>query len=97
MSDSSGRGILRFRLLGFLLCALSAVIILALIFFTYMAISEAFGSGPPYYGRSTNMDKWSNPVPILTCVNAFGLVLAGLLGWSGFRMLAQHSRGHARV
>lgn len=25
----------------------------------------AFGDGPPYYGRTTNMDKWANPLPFL--------------------------------
>ncbi|WP_210270283.1 hypothetical protein [Aureimonas sp. ME7] len=26
---------------------------------------EAYGSGPPYHGRTTNMDKWTNPLPWL--------------------------------
>lgn len=26
---------------------------------------ESFGPGPPYYGRTTNMDKWQNPLPLL--------------------------------
>ncbi len=26
---------------------------------------DAYGSGAPYYGRTTNMDKWENPLPWL--------------------------------
>jgi hypothetical protein len=43
--------------------------------FNVINLSEAFGSGPPYYGRMTNMDKWSNPVPALAAVDALGVLL----------------------
>lgn len=36
-------------------------------------IVGAFGDGPPYYGRTTNMDKWANPLPYLV---GFDLVIA---------------------
>lgn len=49
----------------------------------YDALVGAFGSGPPYYGRSTNMDKWENPIPTLIVVDAVALVVAFfLLRWS---------------
>lgn len=25
--------------------------------------TEMFGDGPPFYGRTTNMDKWDDPRP----------------------------------
>lgn len=38
-------------------------------------IAGAFGDGPPYYGRTTNMDKWGNPIPFLVI---FDFVVAGV-------------------
>jgi hypothetical protein len=32
-------------------------------------LEEAFGHGPPYYGRTTNMDKWHDPRPLLVAVD----------------------------
>jgi hypothetical protein len=47
---------------------------------TWDALQDAYGSGPPYYDRTTNMDKWSNPVPTLLCLDGVVLVLvAGVL------------------
>ena len=37
------------------------------------SLIEAYGSGPPYFGRTTNMDKWENPLPGLAMLD--GLVL----------------------
>ncbi len=45
------------------------------------ALEEAYGHGPPYYGRTTNMDKWSSPLPFLGAIDAVVLVLGiGLVG-----------------
>jgi hypothetical protein len=41
----------------------------------YVALTEAFGSGPPYYGQTTNMDKWSNPLPMLVAIDAAVLLV----------------------
>ncbi|WP_202815324.1 hypothetical protein [Aureimonas sp. AU12] len=30
-----------------------------------MTLIGAYGSGAPYYGRTTNMDKWTDPLPWL--------------------------------
>lgn len=32
-------------------------------------VTEAYGAGPPYYGRTANMDKWENPVPELLVID----------------------------
>jgi hypothetical protein len=45
----------------------------------YTNLVEAYGDGPPYYGRTTNMDKWSDPLPALVVVDLLVLVLIGLI------------------
>ncbi len=49
----------------------------------YDAIVGAFGDGPPYYGQSTNMDKWESPVSTLLIVDALALAIALIvMRWS---------------
>jgi hypothetical protein len=38
-------------------------------------VEEAFGDGPPYYARTTNMDKWQDPRPLLVAID----VVAGTM------------------
>jgi multisubunit Na+/H+ antiporter MnhC subunit len=40
------------------------------------SLVEAYGSGPPYFGRTTNMDKWSSPLPALLMLDALVLLIA---------------------
>lgn len=42
-------------------------------------LEEAYGAGPPYYDRTTNMDKWVNPWPTLLIVDMIALLIAGAL------------------
>lgn len=44
-------------------------------------ITEAYGDGPPYYGRSTNMDKWSDPTRYLIGLDAVLLGAVGAAFW----------------
>ena len=57
-------------------------IILALSFGTliinYYWLIEAYGSGAPYYSGTTNMDKWSNPVPVLFILDISIVILVYL-------------------
>ena len=62
-----------------LLWFLSSVFVAGLAMLNYFALTEAFGSGPPYYGRTTNMDKWSNPVPMLLLVDVGAIAILWLL------------------
>ena len=39
-------------------------------------LNEAFGSGAPYYSRTTNMDKWQNPIPYLLIVDFIVIIFA---------------------
>jgi hypothetical protein len=46
-------------------------------------LNEAYGSGEPFYSRTTNMDKWTDPLPVLATVDgtAVLIVAAGFLLW----------------
>ncbi len=46
--------------------------------FNFANLSEAYGDGPPYFSRTTNMDKWTNPFPILIAVDVAALILVAL-------------------
>ena len=55
---------------------------------SYDSLHEAYGSGPPYYGRTVNMDKWHNPIPGLLMLDGLALLmsaLAVLLDYGGSR------------
>jgi hypothetical protein len=52
------------------------------------ALMEAYGSGAPYYGRTTNMDKWDHPLPFVAVV----LAAAGVLSYAFWWL----SRGNAK-
>ena len=49
------------------------VLVALIVALNVVNLTEAFGSGPPYYDRTTNMDKWSNPLPVLAAVDALGV------------------------
>ncbi len=59
--------------------ALAALAVLAIGTFSALSIDEAFGTGPPYYGGTTNMDKWSDPTQALITVQLVGVTIAILL------------------
>ncbi|WKB55891.1 hypothetical protein [Eleftheria terrae] len=65
-----------------IVAAITAVAVLgAAAFVTVSNLIESYGSGPPYYGLTTNMDKWESPVPFLLAFDAVALVIAAALGW----------------
>jgi len=68
------------RLFAFFLLGLSAVLILFVGYMNIESIAGAFGEGPPSYGRTTNMDKWENPLPILAALDALTVLIVGLCG-----------------
>jgi hypothetical protein len=49
------------------------VIMLVTIWINYNNLTEAYGSGPPYYGRTTNMDKWHSPISFLIVVDIIAI------------------------
>lgn len=67
--------------LHWLIGGVITALVLVIAAFNFVNLVEAFGSGPPYYGRTTNMDKWSNPVPMLVVVDLLGLVAIGGYVW----------------
>jgi len=60
---------------------LAALILAVLCLGAYLNIAvylEYFSDGPPYFGRRENMDKWSDPRPMLGAADA-GVLLFLLL------------------
>jgi multisubunit Na+/H+ antiporter MnhC subunit len=55
------------------------LIALAIILFAgwlnYSELSVAYGSGPPFFGRTVNMDKWHDPLPGLLVIDALCLLV----------------------
>ena len=43
--------------------------------FNAFNLNEAYGDGPPYYARTTNMDKWADPLPMLAGIDAVAVLL----------------------
>lgn len=58
-------------LLGAGLCLVTAWI-------NFSVLSEAYGSGPPYYSRTINMDTWVDPLPYLIPVDLLLLGIAAI-------------------
>ena len=56
-----------------------AVVVLLAAVANYTIVTEFYGSGPPYYGRTKNLDKWSNPLPILGFINGGAAALCLLV------------------
>ena len=50
-------------------------------------ITGTFGDGPPYYGRTTNMDKWENPLPTLVAIDAIALIFIFFVGRWAYRQI----------
>lgn len=53
-------------------------LILAIAWFNFINLTEAFGDGPPYYARTTNMDKWTNPLPTLATIDIIAAIVIAL-------------------
>ena len=75
--------------------ALALALVGYLAWATFDVVAESYGSGPPYYGRTTNMDKWTSPVPGLLAIDLPGLGIAGGLIYLG-RRLRTRSAGAPR-
>ncbi len=76
------------RVLGISLLFFGICLFAGLALFNYTVIVEAFGDGPPYYNRTTNMDKWTNPLPMLAIVDivfALVCVLVNRFSWKNWK------------
>ncbi len=79
----------RVRFVGVLAWALIVAVVLACGTVDFAIVTEYYGSGPPYYGRTVNMDKWTSPVSSLLLINAGGLVTIALIVATS-RMVRRH-------
>jgi len=68
-----------------LLLVCGVAIVTVTVWINYANLNEAFGGGPPYYGRTTNMDKWSNPIPTLVVIDIIAILLVVILLRWGLR------------
>lgn len=64
------------KYLAYLSLLISALLILFVAYVNFDAITGAFGEGPPYFSRTTNMDKWENPIPVLLAVDFLTFVFS---------------------
>lgn len=66
----------------------ACVLLVALVaYITIDSIIGNFGDGPPYYGRTTNMDKWEDPVPTLLAINILVAAVVLPIGYWAARTL----------
>ena len=63
----------------------AGALLLATAWINFVNLEEAYGNGPPHYGRTTNMDKWSDPPPMLLVVDVVVLGIVGVLLALGLR------------
>ncbi|SFN91455.1 hypothetical protein [Nitrosospira briensis] len=75
---------------GIVLLMVGALVLAVTAYVNYETISEAYGAGPPYYSRTTNMDKWSNPWPELLVGNVVAALVARLILRAGIRKVREH-------
>lgn len=59
----------RNKLITIILGSLLLIMLALVIAFNALNLQEAYGGGPPYYSRTTNMDKWTNPLPTLGIID----------------------------
>ncbi|SAI46912.1 Uncharacterised protein [Bordetella ansorpii] len=69
----------RFHLPRSLVVVIALVVAVAVLYVNVINLWEAYGSGPPHYGRTTNMDKWTNPWPALLILDGVALAVCLLL------------------
>lgn len=75
---------------------LGATVLLVAAWWNQDVLREAYGSGPPYYGRTTNMDKWDSPIAVLVVVDVLALGAGvGLVTYALRRFRASKLLGRA--
>lgn len=75
MSDPSDRALPIARIARATAWIIDAALVVVAGAINYTACQEAYGSGPPYYSRTVNMDKWSSPFPLLAVVDSVVIIL----------------------
>jgi hypothetical protein len=56
------------------------ILFMLVVYVNVDAIVGAYGDGPPYYGRTTNMDKWEDPIPTLIVLDVVSIVVIFFVG-----------------
>ena len=56
----------------------------------YTAIVEAYGSGPPYFNLTTNMDKWESPILMLAIID-ISILLVSYISYGVYKNKMKNS------
>ncbi len=80
-NTSYGRLPMKVSILRSVIVTIGILIVVTCTYINYINLVEAFGSGPPYFDRTTNMDKWSNPIPFLVLLDIAVIIILGGLIW----------------
>ncbi|WP_250513111.1 hypothetical protein [Caballeronia sp. INDeC2] len=43
------------------------------------SLNQTYGDGPPYYARTMNLDKWTDPLPVLAAIGAMTVLLIAVV------------------
>lgn len=65
----------RNKLITIILGSLLLVMLALVIAFNVLNLQEAYGGGPPHYSMTTNMDKWTNPLPTLGIIDGITVLI----------------------
>ena len=71
------------------LMGMAILLLVGCLWVNYVSLKDAYGSGPPYYGRTTNMDKWVNPLPMLALLDGIALLVVLGLGALSRRLVTK--------
>lgn len=70
-NTSGGRLFMKLSILRLVSITIGGMAIMVVcVYINYINLIEAFGSGPPYFNRTVNMDKWSDPIPFLVVLDS---------------------------
>lgn len=72
---------------------LAALMVAGAVWISADMLNEAYGAGPPYYGRTVNMDKWTSPWPVVGA----SVVIASAIAIVALRPWLKGRRGHNKA
>jgi hypothetical protein len=75
-----------------LFAGLIAAVISVCVWASTSVWDEAYGAGPPYFNRTTNMDKWQDPSAQLLRLNGIGLLIVTALAMAILRLRRHRHR-----
>ena len=87
---------MRTTILSKVVVIFAVLLICFVAYINFQQLTEAFGSGPPYYSRTTNMDKWTNPIPYLLIIDLMTIGIIYLMWTCRSRRQTEHQIAKSR-